>query len=676
MRAILTSIALILGLLSLCACAANDAGDDAPRCSTNTDLPASFDLLPMAPRTCDSLQPEVCALPWPSSRFLVADPNSKTGLRLDLGKDTLPANIGGKNAWHAAWGKMDGFGVGTPIVMLFPNIDTKNLPSEDDPGLSVETHSPTLLLRVGASGKLTRVPHFAELDSSGFKPENTALIIRPLVILEEGTRYIVALRDLVDKDGADFAPSPAFAALRDCTTNGTYLKERQASFDEIFDLLDDAAIKRDELQLAWDFTTASSAAMHGRLLHARDKAFEIVGDKGPELTIKSVEEYVAKDNGSGKPVNADIALSIKGTFKVPRFVKAVAVGAAQDGWLLNDGADGMPEQNGWSEPEFWIRVPHSALSGKPHGIVQYGHGLLGSGSQVGGSHNSKMANKYDLIFFACDWIGMAEGQEKAIIQMIFDFSFFPIIPEHLHQGMVNSLLLGRAMRERFDELAEVKAKGVVVDKKRFFYSGISQGGIYGGVYMALSTDVTRGHLGVPGQNYSTLLQRSVDFIPFYAVLMSAYPNPIDRAVILGAGQVLWDQVDPVSFYRHMSHEPFAGTPKHEVLLASALGDWQVALLTNEITVRSGLGISLMKHYGKSVWGVQEQDYPHKGSALVNYQFGNPWPPPGTKPPNDDIGDPHGWPRKLAEHSEQMVHFFTTGEVKDVCGGKPCGFPPQ
>jgi hypothetical protein len=41
------------------------------------------------------------------------------------------------------------------------------------------------------------------------------------------------------------------------------------------------------------------------------------------------------------------------------------------------------------------------------------------------------------------------------------------------------------------------------------------------------------------------------------------------------------------------------------------------------------------------------------------------------PPNDALGDPHGLPRKLPWHQEQMVHFFRTGEIKDVCGGNGC-----
>ena len=46
---------------------------------------------------------------------------------------------------------------------------------------------------------------------------------------------------------------------------------------------------------------------------------------------------------------------------------------------------------------------------------------------------------------------------------------------------------------------------------RLYYDGNSQGGIIGGALMALEPDAEHGVLGVPGMNYSTLLNRSTDF---------------------------------------------------------------------------------------------------------------------------------------------------------------------
>jgi hypothetical protein len=282
---------------------------------------------------------------------------------------------------------------------------------------------------------------------------------------------------------------------------------------------------------------------------------------------------------------------------------------------------------------------------------------------------------------------MSNSEISPISQMVFDFSDFAIIPEHLHQGMFEQLAVARGVRERMGELAlAIDAKLTAADRKKLgltsalklklnkarqHYTGDSQGGIYGATYVALSQDVTRAALGVPGQNYSLLLRRSVDFVPFFLLMRSRYPSVVDRALLLQVGQILWDQVDPVSYFRHMSESPFPNTPKHQVLLAQAKGDFQVAPLTNEIVARSGLGVKLMAHYGKQLWQLPEQTYPYVGSGLVSWDYGNAWAKPGPKPPHDSVGDPHGKPRKDPRFIKQFRHFLGTGQIIDPCGGQTC-----
>ncbi|MFB6262053.1 MAG: hypothetical protein ABEL76_00320 [Bradymonadaceae bacterium] len=74
----------------------------------------------------------------------------------------------------------------------------------------------------------------------------------------------------------------------------------------------------------------------------------------------------------------------------------------------------------------------------------------------------------------------------------------------------------------------------------------------------------------------------------------------------------------------------------------------------------------MANYGRDVPLVEETSYPHTGSGLVLYSFGNPRAPRGNVPPTTGE-DPHGEPRDRAWHNRQMVHFFRTGEIIDVCG---------
>lgn len=278
-----------------------------------------------------------------------------------------------------------------------------------------------------------------------------------------------------------------------------------------------------------------------------------------------------------------------------------------------------------------------------------------------------------MIIAGCDMIGMAEEDVPVTVNILYDMSYFPALADRLHQGILEHLLLVRGMRDSFDQVPEIAAKGVVVDDASLYYSGISQGGIFGGTIMALSTDMIRGHLGVPGNSYALLLTRSVDFDSFFVALSIGYRDSTVHGLLLSIVQTLWDRTDPASYLRHISVDPFPGTPAHAVLLASAQGDWQVANVSNENALRSGAGIALLPNYGKDVPLVAPAAYPHTGSGLVSYSFGNPWAPPGAQPPPTDeaLGDPHGKPRKLTWHNEQMFHFFRTGEIIDVCGGDGC-----
>ena len=105
-----------------------------------------------------------------------------------------------------------------------------------------------------------------------------ALIIRPAVNLDEGTRYIVALRNMKDLSGTIIEPDADFAAYRDDTPTGDPVKEgRRAHMEELFTTLADAGVARNDLYLAWDFTVASQRNLTERLLFVRDDGFARLG---------------------------------------------------------------------------------------------------------------------------------------------------------------------------------------------------------------------------------------------------------------------------------------------------------------------------------------------------------------------------------------------------------------
>lgn len=610
---------------------------------------------------CDPLVPTLCALPWPSNLFLVADSTRSTGYSLTFGETTLPANIRHVHPDPSIFG-FDGYTVGTAILVHFPGLDTDPLPGELSIASSIEVDSPVVLLEVTESGT-RRVPVWAELDANAQLPEETILFVRPAEILRHETRYVVAFRDLIDLSGAPIQPSPAFRLLREGRADGSsVLAPRIERFESIFNILDNAGVDRESLVLAWDFMTASSESAHGDMLSIRDQAYELVGQDGPELTIDSVVEQTG---------NELIAYRVLGTFTVPDFTEERIIDGSS-GYALHRDESGRPAVNGWVDREFGAIIPRDNGDGRPLELMEYGHGLLGTFHQVFGGQNEQVAFDHGQVYFGATLTGFGDEDTNIIVSAITETSRMIWFTERIHQGVMEYLLLARAMSQRFSSLPEITALGVTIDRDQLWYSGISQGGIYGATVMALSVDMTRGHLGVPGQNYNLLLERSVDFTPYLALLTTFYPERFGQPVILESLATLWQTTDPVSYCRHITAEPFPGTPVHHVLLAQAQYDWQVAPLTNEIAARSDLGLALMEGYGRAVDLVEPTPYPHGGSALVNYSFGDPWAPTGNSPPpTTENGDPHQKPRRYAHHNFQMIHFLRTGEVIDACGGDGC-----
>ena len=96
-----------------------------------------------------------------------------------------------------------------------------------------------------------------------------------------------------------------------------------------------------------------------------------------------------------------------------------------------------------------------------------------------------------------------------------DLSLFPTLVDRVQQGMLNFIYLGRLLVNpggfNSKPAFQTASGRGVIDTTRLFYDGNSQGGIIGGALIAVEPDLERGVLGVPGMNYSTLLQRSTDF---------------------------------------------------------------------------------------------------------------------------------------------------------------------
>ena len=204
----------------------------------------------------------------------------------------------------------------------------------------------------------------------------------------------------------------------------------------------------------------------------------------------------------------------------------------------------------------------------------------------------------------------------------------------------------------------------------------------GGALTALAPDFDRAVLGVPGMNYSTLLQRSVDFDAYAQVIYPAYPDESSASCWLALIQLLWDRGEANGYAQHITDRPAAGHARRtRCCMHVAFGDHQVADITAEVDGahdRRADPPARCSTPGRSpcdplpAAAASIRHFPFDGSAIVMWDAGTP-PPPITNTPNRAGEDPHGdAAQRRPPRAQQKSEFLKVdGRVVDVCGGGPC-----
>mgnify|MGYP001248601457 CR=1 FL=1 len=576
-----------------------------------------------------------CLAPFPNDFYTREDGSSATGKRLDLSPGSTPTNVEGAPVGVDALNQSDGFSPGPLVAVRIPGMD--NQVAFDQSGIvplgqmskAFEPSQPVVLIDA-ATGKRQLI--WAELDSNATSDETRNLIIRPGKNLENGHRYVVAIRNLKDASGNRIEAPAGFRVYRDAdrTSNQT-IEGRRDHFESIFTTLAGAGIERGSLYLAWDFTVASSENLNGRMLSIRDRAFAELGDtdltdglvqgEAPDYTITEVTDYGTDTSGNGEE---DIRV-IKGTVKVPCFLNEAG---CPSGSTFDLDADQKPVRipGNTMDARFVCNVPRSAVeyvdgndpdSDPDTWVVDqkarpslYGHGLFGSINEVTSRNIRQLGTENNVLVCGTDWVGMAaEDVPFAALPALLDLTNFPAMPDRLQQGFLNFLFLGRLLihPDGFAADPAFRFDGEsVIDTDDLFYYGNSQGGIAGGALTAVATDFTRSVLYVPGMNYSTLLTRSTDFETYSLILYPQYPKEIERPAIFSLMQTMWDRGEPNGYANNMTSDPLPGTPAHKVLIVMAYGDHQVANVATEVEART-IGAPLRTGVGGLASGVVDGD---------------------------------------------------------------------
>ena len=613
---------LVIGLIgSLAACSK----------STNSDVSAPTTVVPPGTAadgadpvqpTCDQPGVLTCLLPWPDNRLTVPDLSTPTGRRLAIPSEATPINVEGVALDVTDQNRGDGFSPNSVIVFSAPDVDLakSGVPNSTAIEDSLTSSNPISLRDLDTE---TDWPFWGELD------EPSGLVtLRPAVALTEGHTYQVTIGALVTNQGQP--------------------------------------VDIDANKQQWSFTVASEESLSSRLLYERSVAYEQIGDGAPKFTVDTVTP-------------GDVQ-TIDGTLEIPNFLDN---DGSPGGKLLFDSA-GNPSLNPehpMYDAAFRCVIPNEVSTPVP--ALLYGHGLLGSRSQV--DFFGAFAGQGTIAACAVDWLGMATEDVANLAGILSDMSRFNEQADRMLQGIIAFQMLGRLTNSPMGFVSHPAFQNddgsPILKADTTVFVGNSQGGILGGAASAVSSEWNRAVLGVPGMNYSLLLPRSSDWPEFQVIFDKAYTRSEDRLLALALVQLLWDRGENGGYAQHLTADPYPGLESKNVLLVEAFGDHQVANVATEVfarTIQAKLGAPALRD-GRSLsktpfWGIDPIDgYPFDGSALVVWDYGTPAPPVGAAIPTDpEYGrDPHGAGSDEPLVLVQALGYLLGGQLLNVCGDGPC-----
>jgi hypothetical protein len=422
---------------------------------------------------CNPLGGSACITPWPSALYETDDAKTETKRRLAIPKGALPRNFDGIEVSPDLYADQDGFSYAAPAIIAFDSgVDGSNLPDFKHIADSITDASPTVLINM-KTGEL--VPHFAELDArEPDKVASQALYIRSAKMLDPATRYLVAIKKtLKAKDGSDLPISEGFQSILDGEkTNHELLEKVRGRYTDIFAALEAKGVQKEDLVVAWDFTTRSRANVQNDLFYARKTALEMMGTMGSALSYTIDKDEV--------PPDTRYARRIDGHFDSPLFLTNEGNFASTT--TLTRDAQGRPMANGFYKAPFTAMVPQCAMTANtPVPVIEYGHGLLGEAiDQVPSGGPRAAGAEVCAIIIGTDMRGMSSQDVPNVALALNDGNQGHLVFDTLIQGMINHIALVQIARGPMAQTLFTKMNGTsLVDPERIYWYGISQGGIMG-----------------------------------------------------------------------------------------------------------------------------------------------------------------------------------------------------
>jgi hypothetical protein len=384
----------------------------------------------------------------------------------------------------------------------------------------------------------------------------------------------------------------------------------------------------------------------------RDEAFSTVNRT---LAADSRREFLhTRVSEENPPRYPELWKRWAGSFRSPSFLDD------HGARLRLSPATDEPEMNADADFPLAIQIPRCARTATaPLPVMIYGHGTFGSAeSEMANDYSRGLIDRLCMIQIGTDWLGRSKADlMHFLLKVIPDWNNFPQITDRLQQAHINVLMLARLLRSgALNTLPALMRDGhPLVDVRRIYYYGISEGGCQGATTLALSPDIQRGALNVPCGFWSMFFWRSSDFHAWRHALDITYPGTLERQKLMSLSQLLWDYTDPANYGSHLLRNALPGSGLKKVLYQEGINDASVPNVTTRAMART-IGLKRLGPGIETVDGIETAAGPMP-SAYVQFdvghrpRLGGDNIPPGKNGVHEEI-------RRLPAAQEQLRRFLS------------------
>ncbi len=499
--------ALVVALLAT-ACtqvpqkAAQPAGD-APKASASAD--GGIDQVSEQRPPCTLASVVSCALPYPSDEFAVADPQTATGVRLQVPDGIVPRRVldqlGPGGQLQDAFGGADGFSPMSPVVFeLDAPVRPESVPPDGGDVFAVYD---------AATGERQPIRAHVWADAALRGAPATVVIAWPSLRWEHGHNYVARLRRLPGL--LPQAPTPPVALLEG-RGHLAGVTARIAAID---------GTSPAEMLAATEFTIRSRANAVGGL----EKMALIAG--ADEHPVRNLESRPPLWFSHGSAI-------VTGEVRITDF---------RDG----DGVVDPDRAPTHSWVPFVLALPEKPATPRGAPVVVYGHGLV--------------INKESMLIVASDNAakgfatvgidvpnhgGRQSGQGGHLLDLTKPRTLGRMVGVP-PQGIVDHVSLMGAINVALAslDLAPWRPFGPPgdgrpdIDTSLILYEGTSMGGVLGVAEFALNPQIAGAFLQVPGVGILDILTHS-SLWPLFASVIPPGASAGDAAAMLGAASMLLD----------------------------------------------------------------------------------------------------------------------------------------